>query len=248
MRVDIRLTATTALPAVAVLITLLFTTGALAHEEKASGAASAEAVTVAQASGGDGAGSADTGRAAPEGQAPVAGRMQVRELEELMTMFRSMMGDWKGPRLIMPMMNPVRGRKLFAAKGCVTCHSINGVGGEDAPALDAHEMRLFMNPFEFAAKMWKGAGTMIALQEDALGEQINFTGEELADIIAFAHDEEEQHKFSEADIPPEILPMMHHVHGEPGGGAAAHGEELGHKPPEPKEHGHEGGAEAEHAH
>ena len=39
-----------------------------------------------------------------------------------------------GPQLIMPMMNATRGRALFAAKGCVACHSINGVGGEDAPS------------------------------------------------------------------------------------------------------------------
>ncbi|MEE8274308.1 MAG: cytochrome c [Alphaproteobacteria bacterium] len=137
-----------------------------------------------------------------------------------------------GPRLLMPMMNSARGRKLFAAKGCVTCHSINGVGGEDAPSLDAHSMQPYMNPFDFAARMWRGAAAMIVLQEEAMGGQIEFTGDELADIIAFVHDEEEQHKFSEADIPPEIMPMMDHIHGEPGGGAAAHAEEIGH------EHGH----------
>ncbi len=181
--------------------------------------------------------SADQDHAPPGSAAPGMERMQVKEMDEMMAMFRSMLGDWKGPRLIMPMMNPARGRKLFASKGCVTCHSINGVGGEDAPPLDAHEMHLFMSPFEFAAKMWRGAATMILLQEEALGEQINFTGEELADIIAFAHDEEEQHKFSEADIPPEIMPMMTHMHEKPGG-AAHHAEELGHTPPSP------GGAEA----
>ena len=105
-------------------------------------------------------------------------------------------------------------------------------------------MRLFMNPFEFAARMWRGAGTMIALQEKATGGQISFTGEELADIIAFAHDEEEQHKFSEADIPPEIMPMMGHMHGEPGGGAAAHAKELGHESTEQEEHD-EGGAKGQ---
>ncbi len=148
---------------------------------------------------------------------------------EMIDQMRAMMAEWRGPRLVMPIMNSARGRKLFASKGCVTCHSINGVGGEDAPNLDAHMMMPFMNPFEFAARMWRGAATMIALQEDAMGYQIEFTGEELADIIAFVHDEDEQHKFSEADIPSEIMPLMNHMHGEPGGGAAAHGEDLGHK-------------------
>ncbi|MFQ5958245.1 MAG: c-type cytochrome, partial [Alphaproteobacteria bacterium] len=92
-------------------------------------------------------------------------------------------------RLLMPIMNPARGRKLFAAKGCVTCHSINGVGGEDATNLDAHSMQPYMNPFDFAARMWRGAAAMIALQEEAMGAQIEFTGDELADIIAFVHDD-----------------------------------------------------------
>jgi cytochrome c len=129
--------------------------------------------------------------------------------------------------LQLPDMDAARGRKLFASKGCVACHSINGVGGHDATALNAHTMQPMMNPFDFAAKMWRMAPFMIAAQEEALGEQILFTGQELADIIAFVHDDEEQHKFSETDIPPEIMPMMHHHH-EMAGGAAHHADELGH--------------------
>jgi hypothetical protein len=114
----------------------------------------------------------------------------------------------------MPRMDATRGRKLFVAKGCVACHSINGVGGHDATALDAHTMTPMMNPFDFAAKMWRMAPAMISAQEEALGEQILFTGNELADIIAFVHDDDEQHNY--------------HGHGEAGGGPAAHGEEIGH--------------------
>lgn len=111
----------------------------------------------------------------------------------------------------LPIMNPAKGRKLFASKGCVVCHSINGVGGEDAPKLDAKTMPAIMNPFDFAAKMWRGAGTMIAMQEDELGEQIEFTGDELADIIAFVHSRDEQKTFSKADIPPRIVKLMNHM-------------------------------------
>ena len=153
------------------------------------------------------------------------------------------MASRSGPQLVMPMMNSVRGRTLFASKGCVACHSINGVGGEDAPNLDAHSMQPYMNPFDFAARMWRGAATMIVKQEEIFGEQIEFTGEELADMIAFLHDDAEQHKFSEADIPPEIMPMMGHMHGDSGSGAEAHAEELGHGMEPGAEHGHEEGAE-----
>lgn len=113
--------------------------------------------------------------------------------------------------LILPKMDAAKGRELFAAKGCVVCHSVNGIGGEDAPMLDAEFMDLPMNPFEFAARMWRGAPAMVAAQEDELGGRIEFTGEELASIIAFVHDADEQKRFSEKDIPEVIDKMMHEM-------------------------------------
>ncbi|MFQ5764922.1 MAG: c-type cytochrome [Rhodospirillales bacterium] len=134
-----------------------------------------------------------------------------------------------GARLVMPLMNLARGKRLFVAKGCIACHAINGVGGHDAPAMDAHGMKRLMNPFDFAAKMWNHAPAMIAAQEGTMGEQIYFTGEELADIIAFIHDDETQHQFTEDDLTHEARKMMHHDHG----GAPAperHAHDIGHHP------------------
>jgi mono/diheme cytochrome c family protein len=130
-------------------------------------------------------------------------------------------------QMAMPQMNADRGRVLFAEKGCVACHSVNGVGGEDATPLDAHDMEQMMNPFELAAKMWAMAPYMIEAQEEALGEQILFSGDELADIIAFLHSDENQHMLTEASLSPEVLKMMDHAHGEMPG-EEAHEEELGH--------------------
>ncbi|MDD9922392.1 MAG: c-type cytochrome [Boseongicola sp.] len=136
------------------------------------------------------------------------------------------MQQMMSPGLMLPNMDSRRGRALFAEKGCVVCHSVNDVGGEDAPMLDAEFMDEVMNPFEFAARMWRGAGAMVALQEDEMGGQIDLTGQELADIIAFVHDEKEQMIFSEADIPEEIEEMMHHE-----------GEEDHHEAGEEDDHG-----------
>ena len=130
--------------------------------------------------------------------------------------------------LMMPMMNPGKGRKQFVNKGCIACHAINGVGGHDAPNLDAHSMKPFMNPFDFAAKMWKGAPAMIAAQEGVFDDQILFTGQELANIIAFVHDHQAQHLFTEADLTPQAKKMMDHDHGAMPG-TEVHAPELGHK-------------------
>lgn len=130
-------------------------------------------------------------------------------------------------RLAQPAMNAERGRELFVNKGCVACHAVNGVGGQDATPLDAHTMDMEMNPFDLAAKMWAMAPYMIAAQEKALGYQILFTGEELGDIVAFLHNDSEQHLLTEAALTAEVRHMMDHEHGTPGG-PAEHAEEIGH--------------------
>ena len=142
-------------------------------------------------------------------------------------------------RLLFPMMNSERGKTLFLEKGCVACHAVNGVGGHDATSLDAHNMDMVMSPFDFAAKMWAMAPVMIAAQEEALGEQILFTGDELADIIGFLHDDDAQHGLNESHLTARMRKMMDHQHGA-APAPAAHAEEIGH------DHGHEGPAEAGH--
>jgi hypothetical protein len=123
------------------------------------------------------------------------------------------------PGLVLPPMDPVRGKTLFASKGCVVCHSINKVGGSDASALDASTMAPMMNPFDFAADMWRGAAPMIMMQREELGAQIEFTGQDLADIVAFVHNRAVQQTFSAREIPPEIKKLMN----EPGEGGAGGG-------------------------
>lgn len=128
-------------------------------------------------------------------------------------------------------MNPAKGRVLFAEKGCVACHSVNGVGGEDATPLDAHGMEDDMNPFDLAAKMWAMAPYMIAAQEEEMGGQILFTGQELGDIVAFLHSDAQQHDFTEASLPGDVREMLENGHGHGHGGMPgeeAHKEDLGH--------------------
>ena len=112
------------------------------------------------------------------------------------------------PEVALVDMNAARGRALFVSKGCVICHSVNGVGGATGPSLDTQESMPRIDVFDFAARMWRGAELMLAFQKLELGYQIDLNGSELADITAFAHDREEQEKLLETDIPPDIRRLM----------------------------------------
>jgi cytochrome c peroxidase len=108
----------------------------------------------------------------------------------------------------MPGADAARGRALFVSKGCVACHAVGEVGGTSAPPLDVEFAPDEVDPLDFVARMWRGAEPMIFMQQSLFGEQLEFTGEELADIIAFAHDPEEQRRFSEADVPPALRRLI----------------------------------------
>jgi len=103
--------------------------------------------------------------------------------------------------LALPPMDSERGRHVFLDKGCVVCHRINGVGGAVGPSLNAADMPSPMNVFEFAARMWRGAPAMVQMQEQIFGEAIQLDGQDLADLVAFAHDEEEQAELSADQVP-----------------------------------------------
>jgi cytochrome c len=112
------------------------------------------------------------------------------------------------PGLVLPRMDAANGKRLFAERGCVACHQVNGIGGTLGAALDADADQKVISPFDFFARMWRGAAPMIALQEEATGAQLDFSGQDLADIIAFVHDREAQKDFSADDIPDRIKALM----------------------------------------
>jgi cytochrome c len=105
------------------------------------------------------------------------------------------------PALLVPVVDSARGRRLFVNKGCVLCHSVNGVGGRAATAFDATPGDMLINPFDFMARMWRGAAQMLALQSMELGYQIELSGDELADIIGFVSNAEAQAGFSLDEVP-----------------------------------------------
>ncbi len=113
--------------------------------------------------------------------------------------------------LIFPAFDPALGRKLFAEKGCVVCHMMNGIGGEDGPNLSYGQYDTPVNAMEVASDLWEKASIMIPAQQDELGAQIKLSPTELAGIIAFLADKNEQSHFKKSDIPAKILKDMENM-------------------------------------
>lgn len=93
------------------------------------------------------------------------------------------------------------GRDLFVQKGCVLCHSINGVGGKAGPALDAADDYVTPDALEFAARIWRGAPAMVEFQSLELGYVIDLSGADIAHLAAFAASRAEQKKLLDSAIP-----------------------------------------------
>ena len=107
------------------------------------------------------------------------------------------------PRMsvVMPVIDAERGRRLFVTKGCFICHSVKGVGGKAAPALDATPGSRAIDVLGFVARMWKGAPLMFELQSMELGYRIEFKADEIADLAGFIGDSRAQEGFSPSEIP-----------------------------------------------
>jgi len=79
--------------------------------------------------------------------------------------------------------NPEAGRKLFAEKRCVLCHTYRGVGGVVGPDLD--HLSQFRSPVYIASAMWNHGPQMAERMKEKGIERPTFTGTELRDLIAY---------------------------------------------------------------
>lgn len=79
--------------------------------------------------------------------------------------------------------NPIAGSYVFGAKGCVRCHSVNGLGGDLGPDLgEVTEERSF---FDLAASMWNHLPSMRTIMEAREIERPRMNSREMGDLIAF---------------------------------------------------------------
>jgi cytochrome c551/c552 len=89
-----------------------------------------------------------------------------------------------GPLYVLPG-NAEEGRVLFTEKGCITCHSVQGVGGRIAPDLAERGQQWGLT--EFAAAMWNKGPTMA---ETARARDVDIPqlgAGEMADLVAYLY-------------------------------------------------------------
>lgn len=79
--------------------------------------------------------------------------------------------------------NPIAGAQVFGAKGCVTCHSVNGLGGKVGPDLGRIPQRRSF--YELAATMWNHLPRMSAEMRERGIERPQMSAQDVADLIAF---------------------------------------------------------------
>lgn len=106
------------------------------------------------------------------------------DLADLAAFIRQKVPPGPQERVLLAPGNPNRGRELFTAKGCATCHGKDARGdvGPDLAAVDLHR-----SAEGVAATMWNHAFAMHATMREAGIGWPSFTTAELADLVAFLY-------------------------------------------------------------
>ncbi len=93
-------------------------------------------------------------------------------------------GPREGPVYVLPGRADT-GRKLFAEKRCVSCHSVGGGGAGVGPDLVGRGVRRSL--VEFAAAMWNKAPAMVAAMKSQGISLPQLRPEEMADVVAYLY-------------------------------------------------------------
>jgi mono/diheme cytochrome c family protein len=93
-------------------------------------------------------------------------------------------GAWAQP-VFSPSQDPLAGSRVFGAKGCVKCHSINGVGGKVGPDLARNiKPRSF---YDVATAMWNHLPRMADRMKQLGITRPELTAQEAGDVVGFLY-------------------------------------------------------------
>lgn len=107
---------------------------------------------------------------------------QGKELVDLIAYLVATAKDGAGETVQVIPGTPERGKKLFAEKGCLVCHSVSGQGGRVGPELGRHGHHVSLT--RFAGLMWNHGPHMWGRMKERGIEVPRLTGQEMADILA----------------------------------------------------------------
>jgi cytochrome c2 len=79
----------------------------------------------------------------------------------------------------------VAGARLFAAKGCRTCHALGGSGGDVGPKLDKYSR--YTSPLFLATALWKHGPAMAKAMREHKVPRPSFKDDDIPDLMAFIH-------------------------------------------------------------
>ncbi|HSG81326.1 MAG TPA: cytochrome c [Gemmatimonadota bacterium] len=107
------------------------------------------------------------------------------ELLDLITYLESVApGPLQGPLYVLPG-DPDEGEVVFTEKGCVSCHSVRGLGGKVGP--DLATRGLYRGLTDFASAMWNKAPAMEAAMASRGIDVPQLGAGEMADLVAYLY-------------------------------------------------------------
>lgn len=83
--------------------------------------------------------------------------------------------------------NPKMGRQVFAAKGCVRCHTIRGEGAKGGHDLGKKAKTFYKSLTQIASIMWNKGPTVLAKMGQTQSGIPKFTSKEMADLMAYLY-------------------------------------------------------------
>ena len=104
------------------------------------------------------------------------------EIVDLFAYLRTQ-GQRRAPRAFKSAGDAAKGKEIFAAKGCATCHAVYGRGGAIGPDLGRVELRGSVT--QLAGRMWNHWPAMSGAMQSMGMRTPVFRDEELADVFAY---------------------------------------------------------------